>query len=138
MLFRSASLDLSSELTGLVLDSRLGNRPQRLTLPRGDEELELLTLPGQDAWLGLVIQSRRSLEAQLDQQERWVSDVAHELRTPLTALLLVGDSLAGQVNSRNVVLVERLQRELLRLQDLVNDLLELSRLENTQIGRAHV
>jgi two-component system phosphate regulon sensor histidine kinase PhoR len=31
--------------------------------------------------------------------------------------------------------VERLQRELLRLQELVNDLLELSRLENTVPGR---
>jgi len=118
------------DLAGLIQDTRWRNRPQRLALPRGDQELELLTLPGRDRWVGVVIQSRRSLEAQLDQQERWVSDVAHELRTPLTALLLVGDSLAAQVNSRNAVLVERLQRELLRLQELVNDLLELSRLEN--------
>jgi two-component system phosphate regulon sensor histidine kinase PhoR len=118
------------ELEGLIEDTRLRNRPQRLAWPRSDQELELLTLPGRDHWVSVVIQSRRSLEAQLDQQERWVSDVAHELRTPLTALLLVGDSLAAQVNSRNAVLVERLQRELLRLQELVNDLLELSRLEN--------
>lgn len=117
-------------LVGLIQDTRWRNRPQRLALPRGDQELELLTLPGRDRWVSVVIQSRRSLEAQLDQQERWVSDVAHELRTPLTALLLVGDSLAAQVNSSNAVLVERLQRELLRLQDLVSDLLELSRLEN--------
>jgi len=118
------------DLAGLIQDTRWRNRPQRLALPRGDQELELFTLPGRDRWVSVVIQSRRSLEAQLDQQERWVSDVAHELRTPLTALLLVGDSLAAQVNSRNAVLVERLQRELLRLQELVNDLLELSRLEN--------
>ena len=117
-------------LVGLIRDTRWRNRPQRLALPRGDQELELLALPGRDRWVSVVIQSRRSLEAQLDQQERWVSDVAHELRTPLTALLLVGDSLAAQVNSSNAVLVERLQRELLRLQDLVSDLLELSRLEN--------
>jgi two-component system phosphate regulon sensor histidine kinase PhoR len=47
---------------------------------------------------------------------------------------LVGDSLAAQVNSQNARLVERLQRELLRLQELVGDLLELSRLENTLPG----
>jgi hypothetical protein len=64
--------------------------------------------------VGVQLQSRRSIEAQLDQQERWVSDVAHELRTPLTALLLVGDSLSAQVTSGNAVLVERLQRELRR------------------------
>ena len=118
------------ELLALIQESRWRNRPQRLALPRGDQELELFTLPSHDRWVCVVVQSRRSLEAQLDQQERWVSDVAHELRTPLTALLLVGDSLAAQVNSGNAVLVERLQRELLRLQELVNDLLELSRLEN--------
>ena len=93
-----------------------------------------MVVPGRDGWLVVQLQSRRSLDAQLEQQERWVSDVAHELKTPLTALLLVGDSLAAQVNSQNARLVERLQRELLRLQELVGDLLELSRLENTLPG----
>jgi two-component system phosphate regulon sensor histidine kinase PhoR len=75
------------------------------------------------------------LEAQLSQQERWVSDVAHELKTPLTALLLVGDSLAATVTDQNAVLVERLLKELRRMQDLVADLLELSRLENVLPGQ---
>ena len=65
-----------------------------------------------------------------------MSDVAHELKTPLTALLLVGDSLTAQVNDRSKVLVERLQRELLRLQRLVGDLLELSRLETAAPDQA--
>ena len=94
-----------------------------------------MVVPGMDGWIGVQLQSRRSLEAQLEQQERWVSDVAHELKTPLTALLLVGDSLAAHVSPQNERLVERLQRELLRLQDLVGNLLELSRLENTMPGR---
>ncbi len=120
----------AAELRELIASTRLRNRTQRLAWLRDDEELELHAQPGRSGWVAVVLLSRRSLEAQLEQQERWVSDVAHELRTPLTALLLVGDSLAGQVNSGNAVLVERLQRELLRLQELVNDLLELSRLEN--------
>ena len=62
--------------------------------------------------------------------------MAHELKTPLTALLLVGDSLTAQVNDRSKVLVERLQRELLRLQRLVGDLLELSRLETAAPDQA--
>ena len=37
---------------------------------------------GQDECLLVLIQSRQSLEAQQQQQERWVSDVAHELKTP--------------------------------------------------------
>ncbi len=118
-------------LLNVVLDARRLGRPQRIGWMEGSEPLEAHALPGQDGWVGLLVQSRRSLEAQLEQQERWVSDVAHELRTPLTALMLVGDSLAGQLEGRNAVLVQRLQRELDRLQLLVNDLLELSRLENT-------
>lgn len=119
------------ELAELVRDARRRGRLQRLEWQRPGQELELVALPGEAGWVAVLLQSRRSLEAQLQQQERWVSDVAHELKTPLTALLLVGDSLAAQVNSRNAVLVERLQRELRRLQALVGDLLELSRLENT-------
>ena len=119
------------ELSELVRDARRRGRLQRLEWQRPGQDLELIALPGDAGWVAVVLQSRRSLEAQLEQQERWVSDVAHELKTPLTALLLVGDSLAAQVNSRNAVLVERLQRELRRLQALVGDLLELSRLENT-------
>lgn len=124
----------ASELRELIQVSRRQDRPQRLEWQLGGQELELVAIPGDQGWVVLHLQSRRSLEAQLEQQERWVSDVAHELKTPLTALLLVGDSLAAEVNSRNAVLVERLLRELRRLQQLVGDLLELSRLENTLPG----
>ena len=119
------------ELSELIRDARLRQRTQRLEWQRSGQELVLYAMPGEGGWVALELQSRRSLEAQLEQQERWVSDVAHELKTPLTALLLVGDSLAAQVNSGNAVLVERLQRELRRLQELVGDLLQLSRLDNT-------
>ena len=121
-------------LIGSIAVARRQDRPQRLAWRCGSEDLDVLVVPGTDGWIGVLLQSRRSLEAQLEHQERWVSDVAHELKTPLTALLLVGDSLAAQVNNQNARLVERLQRELLRLQELVGDLLELSRLENALPG----
>ncbi len=123
------------KLREVIHAARRHQRPQRLEWELGGEELEAIALPGDQGWVGVQLQSRRSIEAQLDQQERWVSDVAHELRTPLTALLLVGDSLAARVTSDNEVLVERLQRELRRLQALVVDLLELSRLENSLPGQ---
>ncbi|MEB3307997.1 MAG: HAMP domain-containing sensor histidine kinase [Cyanobacteriota bacterium] len=122
-------------LQATIRGARRLDRPQRLEWCWGGEEIDVLAMPGQNGWLALQLQTRRTLEAQLQQQERWVGDVAHELKTPLTALLLVGDSLAAQVNDGNARLVERLQRELLRLQELVVDLLELSRLENSLPGR---
>ncbi|KEF42218.1 MAG: ATPase [Cyanobium sp. CACIAM 14] len=121
----------SPELLAVIRDARQRQRPQRLEWQLGNQQLAALALPGEGGWVAVLLQNRRSLEAQLEQQERWVSDVAHELKTPLTALLLVGDSLAAHANDATAVLVERLQRELLRLQRLVGDLTELSRLENT-------
>ena len=119
-----------SELEAIARLAQTQERPQRVEWLIDNDALEAYALPGEEGWVALVLQSRRSLEAQLEQQERWVSDVAHELKTPLTALLLVGESLASQVEDRHGLLVQRLQRELQRLQELVSDLLELSRLEN--------
>ncbi len=122
-------------LAELLDDVRLQRQAKRLEWSHKGHELEVFAFPEQANWLAILLQSRRSLEAQLNQQERWVSDVAHELKTPLTALLLVGDSLAGTVSDHNAVLVERLLKELRRMQDLVADLLELSRLENVLPGK---
>ena len=119
-----------AELEAIARLAQAQERPQRVEWQIDSDALEAYALPGEDGWVALLLQSRRSLEAQLEQQERWVSDVAHELKTPLTALLLVGESLASQVEDRHGLLVQRLQRELQRLQELVSDLLELSRLEN--------
>ena len=121
----------SADLHEGIRNARRRERPQRFDWEPGQQQLAVFILPGDGGWVAVMLQNRRSLEAQLEQQERWVSDVAHELKTPLTALLLVGDSLSAHVNDANAVLVERLQRELLRLQRLVGDLLELSRLENS-------
>lgn len=113
-----------------IVSTRYQQRPLRIEWDQQGDPLEALLLPGSDEWLLVLIQSRESLEAQQEQQERWVSDVAHELKTPLTALMLVSDRLEMAVDGQDTVLVQRLQRELRRLQLMVEDLLELSRLEN--------
>lgn len=125
----------ANSLPELIDDVRMQRQAKRLEWEYKGQDLEVFAFPGQTEWVAIMLQSRRSLEAQLSQQERWVSDVAHELKTPLTALLLVGDSLAATVTDHNAVLVERLLKELRRMQDLVADLLELSRLENVLPGK---
>jgi len=119
------------ELDEAIVRVRHQQRPQRSEWEWQGDPIEAIVLPGSEEWLLVLLQSRRSLEAQQEQQERWVSDVAHELKTPLTALMLVSDRLEGAIPGKDSVLVERLQKELRRLQLMVEDLLELSRLENS-------
>ena len=131
-----ASLDPSDELLHLVNLAREKGLAQRGAWPLKAGNLDVRMMPGNNGWVAVVLQGRNPLESQLEQQEQWVSDVAHELKTPLTALRLVGDSLAIKAEGRQAVLVVRLQRELERLQVLVSDLLDLSRLDNTPFNDA--
>lgn len=126
-----STLEPCDELLHLLELSCDSGLTQRGSWSRSSQNLEVWVLPGDAGWLALILEGRHRLEAQIEQQERWVSDVAHELKTPITALMLVGDSLASQTQGKHAVLVDRLQRELRRLQLLVSDLLDLSRLENT-------
>ena len=133
LLVRGQALDdvlAVPQLEEAIISVRYQQRPQRCEWEQKGVPLEAIVLPGSDEWLLVLLQNRQSLEAQQEQQERWVSDVAHELKTPLTALMLVSDRLETAVSADDDILVERLQKELKRLQLMVEDLLELSRLEN--------
>ena len=133
LLVRGQALDdvlAVPQLEEAIISVRYQQRPQRCEWEQKGVPLEAIVLPGSDEWLLVLLQNRQSLEAQQQQQERWVSDVAHELKTPLTALMLVSDRLETAVSATDGILVERLQKELRRLQFMVEDLLELSRLEN--------
>ena len=130
------ALEPSDEVLHLIQLAREKGAPQRGSWPVLSDTLNFLVLPGLDGWVGLLMQGRNPLQAQLEHQEGWVSDVAHELKTPITALMLVSDSLAERVDGHQTVLVGRLQKELRRLQQLVSDLLDLSRLENTPLAEA--
>ena len=131
-----ASLQPGEDVSHLVALARDKAQPQRGSWLRGNDRLELRVLPGREGWVAVVLEGRNPLQNQLERQEAWVSDVAHELRTPITALMLVGESLATRVDGPAQLLVGRLQKELSRLQELVSDLLALSRLENTPVAEA--
>lgn len=130
---RIETLEPSDEVLHLIQLARDKGLPQRGEWIAPSDTLSILVLPGLEGWVGLLLQGRNPLQAQLEQQEHWVSDVAHELKTPITALMLVGERLASQSDGSQAVLLGRLQRELGRLQLLVRDLLDLSRLENTPV-----
>ena len=126
-----SALEPSDELLHLIALARDKQMPQRCNWPLLSATLDVRIMPGTAGWVAIVLQGRNPLESQLEQQEQWVSDVAHELKTPLTALRLVSDSLSMQGDQRQKRLTSTLQKEVMRLQALVSDLLELSRLDNT-------
>lgn len=124
-------LEPSAELLHLLELCRNTGLAQRGEWSIGRADLSVRVMPGERGWLALQIEGSNPLKLQLQQQEQWVSDVAHELKTPITALRLVSESLSLKAEGRQAVLVERLEKELARLQKLVGDLLDLSRLDNT-------
>jgi len=67
-------------------------------------------------------------------RSQFVSTVSHELRTPLTSMLAFADILARNVprnlQPRQMEYVEAIQRSGLRLQTLINDLLDVSRIDS--------
>jgi len=67
----------------------------------------------------------------LEQVRRdFVANVSHELRTPLTVLFGYLESLRDQADEELEPAIERMQQQAWQMQALLNDLLELSRLQS--------
>ena len=74
--------------------------------------------------------------ARLFQQSDLISEVVHELRTPLTSIRGYSQLLLSDIKPElKRQFAETINREAIRLGQLVNDFLELARLES---GRAHI
>lgn len=75
--------------------------------------------------------SRKSIEPvkqAFEKQKQFVSDASHELKTPLTIISANADVLAGEIGENKWLTYIQSQTE--RMSLLVNDLLNLTRLEN--------
>lgn len=83
-------------------------------------------LPG--GYVGVFLEDRQEAVTLIQERDRWASDVAHELKTPLTSIRLVAETLQSRLDPPLRTWVDRLLNETIRLSNLVQDLLELSRL----------
>lgn len=69
------------------------------------------------------------LEQVEDRRRKWIGDVAHELRTPLTVIKGSMEGLMDGVLEPDSTTLERVYRQVDRLERLVGDLQELNRIE---------
>ncbi|NJM65816.1 MAG: HAMP domain-containing histidine kinase [Acaryochloris sp. RU_4_1] len=89
-------------------------------------------LPLAEEHVGVFIEDRREAKNLAEDRDLWTSDVAHELKTPLTSIRLMVEALESQVGFQDRPQIGRLLQEVIRLSDLVKDLLELSRITFNQ------
>jgi two-component system phosphate regulon sensor histidine kinase PhoR len=89
-----------------------------------------LPLSGRE--VGVFLENRQEAALLVQQRDRWTSDVAHELKTPLTSIRLVAETLQPRVDPSLKIWLDRLINETIRLSNLVEDLLNLSRLQGSQ------
>ncbi|NQW20603.1 MAG: GAF domain-containing protein [Chloroflexi bacterium] len=76
---------------------------------------------------------KRELEAVEEQRDYFLSTISHELKTPLTSLIAFADFLArdreSNLSDRQMQQIHVMQRSARRLDVLVNDLLDISRID---------
>lgn len=73
-----------------------------------------------------------AVQARIEREQRFSSDVSHELRSPVTALSAAVQSISGRSGDlppRTAQAVEIIEQQVVRLDRTVRDLLELSRLD---------
>lgn len=124
----------------------LGVRSDQPDLFQSPEQLHLLETFA--ALVAVAVEQARLAEdarriRQLEEMDRlkdeFVAVASHELRTPLTSLAmevgLLRERVDAQLGEREVLLLEAAEEDVKRLRSLVDDLLDLSRLES---GRAEL
>lgn len=74
----------------------------------------------------------REIHALAERQRRLIRDVSHELRTPLARQNLALHLLRSKASDVTLPLVDRLDREVDKMDELVGEILEFSRLENSR------
>jgi two-component system phosphate regulon sensor histidine kinase PhoR len=118
----------------------LDGQPSRgrisLNRPAGTRVLTVATLPIDGSRGALVIASDETRLHELEQTRRdFISSVSHELRTPLSSINLMIETILdndGDIEAIDIFL-PRIKREVDRMVQLVEDLLELARAESGQL-----
>ncbi|MEZ5344570.1 MAG: ATP-binding protein [Pyrinomonadaceae bacterium] len=98
------------------LEARVGNRSGK----RGDELAQLANDFDEMA---------ERIESLITSEKRLTQDISHELRSPLARMNVALEIAKAKANPETTTLIERLEKESDRLNDLISQLLTLSKLE---------
>lgn len=77
------------------------------------------------------------IELGINSQKRLFHDISHELRSPLARMQVGIELLQLKVSESEKSLVERLGKDVTRMNALIEELLQFSKLENRQVGSAN-
>ena len=131
----------SEELLALIRVVRRTKETHRGTielargpLGGGKRELEVSVTPLDDVGMVLVLISDESEARRIDAVRRdFVANVSHELKTPIGALGLLSEAILGAKDQPDAVVkfATRMQNEAKRLTELVQEIIDLSRLQSS-------
>ncbi|WP_169808659.1 sensor histidine kinase [Microtetraspora niveoalba] len=115
-------------ISGKLATIRPSNLSERVPLPRHDDEFKELAQT--------TNQTLERAGTAIQQQLRFASDTSHDLRNPLAAMRTeIEDALVRPEETDWVATGNRLLESVERLQDLVTNLLEISRLDAGVVGQ---
>jgi two-component system sensor histidine kinase ResE len=131
---------VAAQFSACLRENRLCSA--ELEMGESERQLVLQVAPvftaGQERWGAVAVLRDVSEFRQLDRmRRRFISDASHEIRTPLTAIggfaaaIADGTAASPEEQTRSAALIVR---EVERLSRLVNDLLDLSRIESGAVA----
>ncbi len=91
----------------------------------------------ENLFFSILIEDMAELQRQERMQQDFLANVSHELSTPLTAVRLLAETLEDTIDTdpdKAQQFVEKIEKEVQYLTDMVSELLELSRIESGQVS----